>query len=577
MNIPSQIYLSLCGNTREIVYEYLTRQEWRYLKTIKKTNPSITIKAIIISEDKQADELIRYNPYIDIIEIHDASRILDTKTRDEKVEILNRQNFESLEKLIEESESEEISKKPKVYLTEKDIRKITKLTGRKKYIVTENEVTDFLDLPKQIGIKNIFIEKNQNIRILTELVSKADGFIGTYSPGYIIASIYRIKTILLISPNEKKYILDNYHRKNQKILCYTSREKKLDEKRSVEKRIINFFLPKEREKVLTKQERIEIEEVGKKISETTKIVFWVYGGFGDCLLAYINGGVGKYNRGGQGRCGKGSTKWTYLKSLKTKLPNIMTRAIVISGNSQSLKLMKNNPYIDETIYSPTLYKVNSIGQKIRNKIIALSGEYLDIDSVEGLSRIHNQIKNKIYLDDKSGIFFERTLEEAGENYILAHPFASTLLRCPVNAQEYIKLAKRIYEEVGYKTVVVGKDYTKKTVKSDGSIISKSTSETFDYESEFLINTVNKTDLLASSQLAINAVAIIGTWSCHTTNGLALNKPTVILTNKRSLSYLRPISRKRFPNALKRNLTFVTNKITEEVIDKTIRHLKKETK
>lgn len=305
------------------------------------------------------------------------------------------------------------------------------------------------------------------------------------------------------------------------------------------------------------------------------VYLWVYGGYGDSICAYLNGGWGISNTQGCNKSGKGSIYWDRLKSLKKITPSIGTRVIVMSGNPQTMMLVANNPYVDEIIRIPTLRDVNTAGTKVQKYINKHINGHQDIDLfIKKSNCVYPSNVNQIYLDNIEDQIYNDIIKQTQGKYIVIHPYASIETRRPVNDQEYVSVAERIEEETGYKSIVLGGSFNKKSLLDNGNYLNSTITEDFYYESDSIINLVNKSSMILGTKLTMNALITIGAWSCHTTSAMSLGKPTVIFTTPKAFSYLSQISKKKFARALPFNRTFITDTITEHILDLTIEHVLK---
>ena len=67
----SKLYLHDGGGLGDIIKHYVQGTHgWGYLESLKKNYPDTKIKLILTCINPQAQELIKYHPYIDIIEPH---------------------------------------------------------------------------------------------------------------------------------------------------------------------------------------------------------------------------------------------------------------------------------------------------------------------------------------------------------------------------------------------------------------------------------------------------------------------------------------------------------------------------
>ena len=305
------------------------------------------------------------------------------------------------------------------------------------------------------------------------------------------------------------------------------------------------------------------------------LYLWLYGGYGDCIVAYIHGGLGLENRITPSKCGKGSMYWDKLRSIKELHPEITTRAIVMSGNPMTAQLALRNPYIDETIKLPTLNGVNTVSHKVKNNILKHITDHVDIDFfVESNPnrRLFKSIKNSMYLTNFEQEKFDILKEKLTNKYVVIHPFASIKTRMPVSSDQYIKLAEKIYNKTGMKTIIVGGSFSKKRMLDSGQFLNDKRIEEFDYESDGVLNNVNKSSMIIDTKLVRGAAAVVGSWSCHTTTALSLGIPTTVYTTHKAFHYFDKIMNKKFKRGLAVNKTFLTNSITNKVSDDTISFL-----
>jgi len=308
---------------------------------------------------------------------------------------------------------------------------------------------------------------------------------------------------------------------------------------------------------------------------TNSIYMWLYGGYGDCTCAYLNGGGGIKNIIAEGKCGKGSMHWDKLVSIKQINPNIITRAIVMSGNTASASLVSANPYIDEVVRIPTLRNVNTVNAKVKEYILKHITSHKDLDDfVRTNVQNYKQKTNEIYLNNIEKDIYNRIIKETNGKYVVIHPYASIKTRKPVHDSKYIKLAEKIYENTGLRSIVLGGSFNKKAILTDGTQINSTISEDFCYKSDKIINLVNTSTLPLGTKFVSNAACVIGTWSCHTTVGMSLCKPTVIYTTQKATTFLNKIKVRKFKKGALLNKTFITDNITDQIISKTISQISK---
>jgi ADP-heptose:LPS heptosyltransferase len=307
-----------------------------------------------------------------------------------------------------------------------------------------------------------------------------------------------------------------------------------------------------------------------------QLYVWLYGGYGDCIVAYIHGGLGFDNKVLPSKCGKGSKYWDKIKSIKTLHPDISIRAIVMSGNPTTAKLAIRNPYIDEVIQLPTLNGVNTASNKVRAHVLKHISGHIDIDYFIDSSpnkKQYKSAKNQVFLNNIEEEELNKIKQLTNKKYIVIHPFASKKTRRPVKPIDYVKLAEELYKQTGYKSIVVGGSFDKTRRLSSDQFLSDKILEDFPYKSNSIINLVNKSSMLLDTQLVLNSKAVVGTWSCHTTTSLSIAKPTVIYTTQKAFSYFKKITTKKFKRGLQVNKTFLTNEITDDILKETIKYIK----
>lgn len=69
-----KIYFWLLGGLGDIIWGYLRGPQWSKLSACRRTFPDARIKAIVVSHNPQALEIIRFNPLLDEIEQHPPKR-----------------------------------------------------------------------------------------------------------------------------------------------------------------------------------------------------------------------------------------------------------------------------------------------------------------------------------------------------------------------------------------------------------------------------------------------------------------------------------------------------------------------
>jgi hypothetical protein len=307
-----------------------------------------------------------------------------------------------------------------------------------------------------------------------------------------------------------------------------------------------------------------------------KIYLWLYGGYGDCVVAYMHGGLGLDNKIMPTKCGKGSRYWDKIGSIKKLHPSSIIRAVVISGNPMAAKLALRNPYIDEVVKLPTLNGVNTVSDRVKNYILQNVSGHIDVDyfieSAQNIKKYKSK-KNEIYLSNLEKLKLDSLKKVIGSGYVVMHPFASIDTRRPVISNDYIALAEEIYKQTQMKSIVVGGSFSKTKKLQSGQFLKDKVTEEFSYESDAVINIVNESSILLDTKLVLGARAVIGSWSCHTTTGLSIAKPTVVYTTQKAYNFFEKITKKKFKRGLRTNKTFLTNKITPSVLQQTIQHLK----
>jgi len=179
LNNTDKIYFGLLGGLGDIIWGYLKSPEWKRLNAYRCAYPKARIKAIVISHNRQAAELLRFNPYLDEIDFRYPKR----EMRDKKwspVQVLDQYSdgFIHYKGLAD----------PKKV----DKEQVLHLLPREKKIVKELSdcvvVHPFASLPdripspaeKYIPIIDDFINKGKKVVVLGNSYTKSFGDYETY-------------------------------------------------------------------------------------------------------------------------------------------------------------------------------------------------------------------------------------------------------------------------------------------------------------------------------------------------------------------------------------------------------------
>ena len=236
------------------------------------------------------------------------------------------------------------------------------------------------------------------------------------------------------------------------------------------------------------------------------------GGLGDMIKHYFWGNHG----------------WRYLKPIKEKYPNTKIKLITTCCNPIGHSLFENIPYLDEIEPHPWV-DPNRPWEQL-NKYIK---DYNNLAKTKDLE-ITESIPTEVYLNQKD----KETLAEytPDNKYIIMHPFAGDSIRMNLPVQEYFPLAKLLINEFGYTVIVIGGQSQRVIGK-----ISRTINEQFPYESDGLINLINKVNLRVACALTLSASHFIGTNSAFYCVRLATKKPASIsMPNKILLSEKVPL-------------------------------------
>lgn len=237
-----KVYVVGGGGLGDLLREYFGGQDyWGYLKGVKEKYPGIKIKAILCIHNPQAKEFLKYNPYLEKIEQYpwqiDGEPIFFEHSNDYVF-------IRSISGIFEGLEYE----KPKVYLNREEEALVETIKNSGKYIfihpfaglkdhiaLSIEEYPDLIDRIIDLGFNVVVVggsykRINQggndeieeefeyekvdlfnlvgrvNSRIATRLAQGASGFIGTHSCYILIASIEKIKSVLIVPEGIREYL-----------------------------------------------------------------------------------------------------------------------------------------------------------------------------------------------------------------------------------------------------------------------------------------------------------------------------------------------------------------------------------
>jgi len=128
-NIPSSVFVTLGGGLGDVFYTYVNgKNGWGYIESLKKTYPSIKIKAMCATHNPQTLDFIENNPYIDsIVEfgwVLDATELWK-KYKGDAVRLDKQKDL--LKKLKD--------KKPNVYLSQTDKETVNNITSSGNFVL----------------------------------------------------------------------------------------------------------------------------------------------------------------------------------------------------------------------------------------------------------------------------------------------------------------------------------------------------------------------------------------------------------------------------------------------------------
>ena len=237
-----KVFVKGGGGLGDLIREYLGGEKyWGYLEGIKERYPDIKVKAILCIHNPQAKEVLKYHPCLNEIEQYpwqlDGTPIFFSHS-DGHVFIKSVHGlFSGLE-----------YKKPEVYLKKEEEVQVETIKNAGKYMVIhpfaglkdriafpiekypalideiidtgcnviviggsyarinrdgKEEVNEVFDYSRK-GLFNLV--GNTNARVATRLIQSASGFIGTHSCYILVASIEKIRSILIAPERLREYL-----------------------------------------------------------------------------------------------------------------------------------------------------------------------------------------------------------------------------------------------------------------------------------------------------------------------------------------------------------------------------------
>ena len=240
----SKLYLHDGGGLGDIIKHYVQGTHgWGYLESLKKNYPDTKIKLILTCINPQAQELIKYHPYIDIIEPHlwshpghlALAKLIEKYKEDytSLIEVVN---------LLEVTQSVQ----PEIYLNTEDQKVVNSITSQgiyifihpfsgerfrvaipiREYITLIDKLIDNLgynvvivggtynkNLEKGVLMKEEFLYERPglfnlvnktNARQCVKLARESNGFVGTWSCFLCAVLNTHIRTVVVFPNNHRK-------------------------------------------------------------------------------------------------------------------------------------------------------------------------------------------------------------------------------------------------------------------------------------------------------------------------------------------------------------------------------------
>lgn len=243
---------------------------------------------------------------------------------------------------------------------------------------------------------------------------------------------------------------------------------------------------------------------------------WAHGGFGDVAWSYL------FNE-----------NWGRLTEFKKQNIENKIKAIIISYNTQSLELIRFNPYIDEIEFRSPNWEQRDLNMSIIKIAKQYAYGYKQCTEVDGFNKLR---KSQPY------VYLNPYTEETTVNniickgpFIIIHPFASDESRQIKNDSAFKEIINYIRHELKYNVVIFGNTHQKIIGKD-----KKINKENLSIEGNKIFNLIDKTTSRVSLRLLQNSIGCIGTWSCWTTLSWGLQKPTILITdekNKKGINFV----------------------------------------
>jgi len=238
-----------------------------------------------------------------------------------------------------------------------------------------------------------------------------------------------------------------------------------------------------------------------------KIYFWLHGGLGDVIWAYLQ-----------------SPQWLSFQAIRDKNPAARIKAIVISYNRQSAELIRFNPYINEIDYHLPNGEQKK-GMRMCDIVAQYAEDFLPYTSTQMHGRNRRQ---KIYLTDEEKGIVEK-IKTAGP-YIAVHPFASIDKRQPLPIEGYIPLMDKIIDSSNI--VLLGGTHTRAFGGSGDKTLARN--ETLKYGHKGVFNLIGRTNSRVSTSLVLGATEFVGTWSCYSTACWTMGIKATVITHTSQL-------------------------------------------
>lgn len=231
-------YLGLLGGLGDIIYGYLHNPEWHLLADYVQKNPTVHTKAIIVSHNPSASEIVKLNPNIhEIVQYPPKREMRDLKWKHHEVIAQYANGFTSFR---ETNKASTKGSRPLIYMTATEKHWVNCITGgrtavvhpfasdERRMVIPPEKYERIIDelllkgfsvialggsYTKSFGsqeqyrmVENFTLNRDgflnligqTNPRVSTAIVCKSDLFVGTWSCYGITAWIHGIKSVVAI-------------------------------------------------------------------------------------------------------------------------------------------------------------------------------------------------------------------------------------------------------------------------------------------------------------------------------------------------------------------------------------------